>query len=360
MKRDEKFMRQSAEIIDFKTVSTTKEAKKMEAYPLVEMNEQVEIEESKGKYEAQNDFLVIRNPQIFYRLKGRKATVYAALCQFVNPSDGRCWPSIIALSKVLSMGRNHVHVALKSLVLLGYVKKGGKRENGTNILYLPHQHVQNESLNSYDNRKEQPDLDDNKRSPKVGLVQEWDQSQSGTKSSPKVGPTTSPGMGPGTDHKRTDKITDQTKTPIVPKIESHPQCAAEAARPIPPSGEASSRQNKKDLLKAERKASAKRVIDHLNAKTGKQYQHLPASLDPVIARLNEGYTEQDCFTAVDNKVADWLHDPKMNKYLRPSTIFCKKHFDAYVNEGRKPKAKPKPKYERPTDIGFDPMHLQTF
>ena len=34
---------------------------------------------------------------------------------------------------------------------------------------------------------------------------------------------------------------------------------------------------------------------------------------------------------VDNKVPIWINDPKMNEYLRPSTLFSKKHFDEYLN-----------------------------
>lgn len=34
---------------------------------------------------------------------------------------------------------------------------------------------------------------------------------------------------------------------------------------------------------------------------------------------------------IDIKTAEWLHNPKMNKYLRPETLFGTK-FESYLNQ----------------------------
>jgi uncharacterized phage protein (TIGR02220 family) len=75
-----------------------------------------------------------------------------------------------------------------------------------------------------------------------------------------------------------------------------------------------------------------RIIDYLNAKTGSSYKSTSVKTQTLIkTRINERFTEQDFYTVIDNKVATWLNDPKMNKYLRPETLFGTK-FEGYLNE----------------------------
>ena len=50
-------------------------------------------------------------------------------------------------------------------------------------------------------------------------------------------------------------------------------------------------------------------------------------------------TVADCKLVIDNKVARWKCDAKMNEYLRPITLFGKKNFDNYRNA--KPQAEKK-------------------
>lgn len=75
-----------------------------------------------------------------------------------------------------------------------------------------------------------------------------------------------------------------------------------------------------------------KIIDYLNAKTGSSYKSTSTKTQTLIkTRFNERFTEQDFYTVIDNKVTTWLNDPKMNKYLRPETLFGTK-FEGYLNE----------------------------
>lgn len=86
----------------------------------------------------------------------------------------------------------------------------------------------------------------------------------------------------------------------------------------------------------------KQIIAYLNSKLGTSYKPNASKNKQVInARLNEGYTFDDFKKVIDNKAADWAHDAKMAKYLRPETLFGTK-MEGYVNE--KPKAS--------TDTGY--------
>ena len=45
----------------------------------------------------------------------------------------------------------------------------------------------------------------------------------------------------------------------------------------------------------------------------------------------EGYTEEDLKAVIDTMCSKWLHDNKMNMYLRPETLFNATKFQTYFN-----------------------------
>jgi len=76
----------------------------------------------------------------------------------------------------------------------------------------------------------------------------------------------------------------------------------------------------------------KSIIDYLNKQAKREYRATSEKTKSLIrARLREGFTEQDFKTVIDKKVAEWLGDSKMDKYLRPSTLFGPK-FEDYLNQ----------------------------
>ena len=100
------------------------------------------------------------------------------------------------------------------------------------------------------------------------------------------------------------------------------------------------------------KDEIKTVLAHLNANAGTKYRvahHLPA-------RFNEGYTVDDALKVVDNKLY-WI-GTEQAIFFRPETLFCKKHFDSYLNE--LPIIKKQNKNNSPINIlheGEDYSHL---
>ena len=80
------------------------------------------------------------------------------------------------------------------------------------------------------------------------------------------------------------------------------------------------------------------IINYLNEKTGRSYSAKnDSTLDLLRARFNEGRTVKDFITVIDKKVEDWLTDDKMNRYLRPSTLFNRTNFENYLNEPKEDK-----------------------
>ena len=76
----------------------------------------------------------------------------------------------------------------------------------------------------------------------------------------------------------------------------------------------------------------KDIISYLNEKAGTKFKPTSnKSREKIDARVNEGFTLEDFKTVIDKKCADWLHDAKMCKFLRPETLFGPK-FEGYLNE----------------------------
>ena len=98
-----------------------------------------------------------------------------------------------------------------------------------------------------------------------------------------------------------------------------------------------SEQAKKPQKAKENKADtdATEVIDYLNAKTGSSYRATTeANIKPIRARLNDGFTVEDCKKVIDTKSGQWLNNPDMVRYLRPATLFSPSKFEGYLNECR--------------------------
>ncbi|WP_067097888.1 conserved phage C-terminal domain-containing protein [Marinomonas atlantica] len=89
--------------------------------------------------------------------------------------------------------------------------------------------------------------------------------------------------------------------------------------------------NKPIVGKPDEPSIPEQVISYLNFKAGKRFQFTKNNLGFINARIKEGFTLDDFRGVIDRKVAVWLHDPKMNQYLRPKTLFSSDNFDSYVN-----------------------------
>ena len=72
------------------------------------------------------------------------------------------------------------------------------------------------------------------------------------------------------------------------------------------------------------------LLDYLNEKAGTRYVVGNPELHRVRSLLEAGYTADQMRTVIDKKCAEWLNDPKMRAYLRPSTLFGDK-FSEYVS-----------------------------
>ncbi len=73
------------------------------------------------------------------------------------------------------------------------------------------------------------------------------------------------------------------------------------------------------------------IVSYLNEKLGTKYKATTAKTKSVInGRFAEGFTVEDFKTVIDKKCAEWLGNEKMEKYLRPETLFGTK-FEGYLN-----------------------------
>lgn len=75
------------------------------------------------------------------------------------------------------------------------------------------------------------------------------------------------------------------------------------------------------------------IVSYLNEKLETRYSpKTRKTIDCITARIREGhYTVDDFKTVIDKKYAEWHGNPKMEKFLRPETLFGNK-FEGYLNQ----------------------------
>ncbi|WP_051891641.1 conserved phage C-terminal domain-containing protein [Lysinibacillus sphaericus] len=82
------------------------------------------------------------------------------------------------------------------------------------------------------------------------------------------------------------------------------------------------------------------IVNYLNQKANKNFKPNSSATKKLInARLNDGYTVEQFKKVIDLKVKQWLNNPDMQNYLRPSTLFNATNFENYCNEMPTKKAK---------------------
>lgn len=88
--------------------------------------------------------------------------------------------------------------------------------------------------------------------------------------------------------------------------------------------------NKSHNKSFDKKEIYENIIGRLNQRSGMKYRaSSKATQGHINARLAEGYTEEDFFSVIDKKCAEWK-GTDMEKYLRPETLFGNK-FENYLN-----------------------------
>lgn len=89
---------------------------------------------------------------------------------------------------------------------------------------------------------------------------------------------------------------------------------------------------RKELEKEKRKIFLE-VIKFLNLRTGMAFRATcEASFKHVSARISEGAVIDDFKHVIEVKCQQWLHNPDMEKFLRPQTLFNSEKFWGYRQE----------------------------
>ncbi|MBM9604106.1 conserved phage C-terminal domain-containing protein [Desulfopila inferna] len=74
----------------------------------------------------------------------------------------------------------------------------------------------------------------------------------------------------------------------------------------------------------------KKIVSFLNEKANRDFKHTTtATRIKIKARFNEGFTEEDFQTVIENRVERWAGESTMVQYLRPETLFGPK-FESYL------------------------------
>lgn len=117
------------------------------------------------------------------------------------------------------------------------------------------------------------------------------------------------------------------------KISCQPLDAPEESREEQ-SREEESREEKRraDTMSGKPDDMAIGILNYLNDKACKKFQPVDSNLKLINQRLKEGHQKEDCLWVIDAKVAEWINNEKLNKYLRPATLFNAEKFNNYIGE----------------------------
>lgn len=88
----------------------------------------------------------------------------------------------------------------------------------------------------------------------------------------------------------------------------------------------------KTITKDNTKDICLEVLNYLNQKSQRDYRAVKSNLDLIKARIKEGYSKEDLIRVIDLKCSQWLKNPQMESYLRPSTLFGATKFSQYAGE----------------------------
>lgn len=89
----------------------------------------------------------------------------------------------------------------------------------------------------------------------------------------------------------------------------------------------------------------KEILDYLNLIADKKFKAVESNLKFIRARLKEESPEV-LKQIIEMKTLEWKHDPKMNDYLRPETLFNATKFQSYL--------------EKLTSLKSDPNKLKNY
>jgi uncharacterized phage protein (TIGR02220 family) len=74
------------------------------------------------------------------------------------------------------------------------------------------------------------------------------------------------------------------------------------------------------------------ILADLTSRTGVRYRATTSTKAAIRARMNDGFVQDDFRRVHQIKALQWLEKPDMRGYLHPSTLYCEKHFEKYLNE----------------------------
>lgn len=105
-----------------------------------------------------------------------------------------------------------------------------------------------------------------------------------------------------------------------------------------------SKLSSKDITLSEFNDFCTQSIEFLNQETGRKYNPKERYITALLkARSDEGRTLRDVKLVIASKCQDWLKDEKMQRYLRPTTLFNQTKFAEYLVEGEQKLQKEKEK-----------------
>ncbi|MCK6998645.1 conserved phage C-terminal domain-containing protein [Enterobacter kobei] len=227
-------------------------------------------------------------------MKLSSVAIMARLADF-SSDEGVSWPSIATIARQIGAGESTVRTAISQLEKDGWLTRQQRRKgnrNASNVYQLNVAKLQAAAFSH---------LSDSDASKSDASKIDASKSEA-SKNDEKGGFHPSESGGDPSVNTTTDPSVKKPSCPVAPQPDD-----------IDP---------------------AIRVLSHFNEVTGSSYGkggRNKTVLGYIRGRLSEDYSAEDLMLVVDYLTAKWADDPKMDDYLRPSTLFgpenCVEYFD---------------------------------
>ena len=74
------------------------------------------------------------------------------------------------------------------------------------------------------------------------------------------------------------------------------------------------------------------ILNYLNELAGKRFKRIKSNINPISARLKDGYTLEELKEIIQVKTLEWKNNEVMNTHLCPTTLFRPSNTDKYLNQ----------------------------
>ena len=252
------------------------------------------------------------------------------IMRFYNKNKGYSYPSIPLLMNECQLSRQGVINAIKKLERLGYIKKETVKGKG-NRYFLSEFCLYEKKHGLFTSQQGRPV---NEVDPSTDLTSQQGRLHPSTDLTTPVNEVDPTNTNTITNTITNNNMSDSKESDAPPGAFKNDNNNSNKTNEntITTKSKGEKEKEKNSAKKKEKEQQIKEVVEYLNLKANRNYRPGTTKTKSLISARLKDYTVEDIKAVIDFKVGEWLENEKMNKYLRPETLFNETKFENYINE----------------------------